>query len=177
MHDDEIWKPCLGHEGYSVSDKGRVRSETRIVVRRNGRPHTVKGGILKPFPDSKDRLQVKMRKGPDKPDQVFVHKLVWEAFNGPVPNGHDIDHIDQDHRNNELYNLQTLTRKEHGQKTFEAIKRASYEEGYQQALLDFGLMPDSDKDPIKEAAKDGFSAGWNAHKMLTGGEDDTQRES
>jgi hypothetical protein len=41
-----------------------------------------------------------------------VHKIVWETFKGEVPVGYDVDHIDNDKRNNKLENLQLLTHKE-----------------------------------------------------------------
>lgn len=40
------------------------------------------------------------------------HRAVWEAFNGRVPKGYDIDHIDGNHLNNRLDNLQLLTHNE-----------------------------------------------------------------
>lgn len=41
-----------------------------------------------------------------------VHRLVWEAFNGPIPEGYTIDHIDTDRTNNKLNNLRCCTLKE-----------------------------------------------------------------
>ena len=40
----------------------------------------------------------------------YVHRWVWKAFNGEIPNGFVIDHIDADKTNNHLSNLQMLTR-------------------------------------------------------------------
>ncbi|MCU9808129.1 HNH endonuclease [Paraclostridium sp. AKS46] len=42
-----------------------------------------------------------------------IHQYVWEKENGPIPNGHEIHHIDMDTTNNELGNLQLLTIQEH----------------------------------------------------------------
>lgn len=39
----------------------------------------------------------------------LVHRAIWEAFNGPIPEGYDIDHIDSDPHNNRLENLQAIT--------------------------------------------------------------------
>ena len=41
-----------------------------------------------------------------------VHRLVWETFNGLIPDGLTIDHIDSNKQNNCLSNLRLLTRKE-----------------------------------------------------------------
>lgn len=44
--------------------------------------------------------------------KFLVHRMVWEAFNGPIPENVDIDHIDGDQNNNSLNNLQILSRSE-----------------------------------------------------------------
>lgn len=41
----------------------------------------------------------------------LVHRAVWEAFNGPIPEGLDIDHIDGNPHNNALSNLQAISHK------------------------------------------------------------------
>lgn len=41
-----------------------------------------------------------------------VHRLVYEAFNGPIPNGLVINHKDEDKTNNSLSNLEAMTRAE-----------------------------------------------------------------
>ena len=43
---------------------------------------------------------------------VLVSNVVWVWFNGQIPQGYDIDHIDNNPLNNKLSNLQLLTRKE-----------------------------------------------------------------
>lgn len=39
----------------------------------------------------------------------LVHRVVWEAFNGEIPKGYDIDHIDGNLHNNRLDNLQAIS--------------------------------------------------------------------
>lgn len=41
---------------------------------------------------------------------VTVHKLVWITFNGPIPPGFEINHIDENKDNNSLENLELCTR-------------------------------------------------------------------
>lgn len=42
-----------------------------------------------------------------------MHVFVWEYYNGPVPKGYEIHHIDLDKSNNDISNLQLLTISEH----------------------------------------------------------------
>lgn len=47
-------------------------------------------------------------------DRAFLlHKIVWEAANGPVPPGHEIHHLDHDKSNWRLENLMAMDRKTH----------------------------------------------------------------
>ena len=44
--------------------------------------------------------------------RVYVHRLVWETFNGDIPDGFEIDHEDTHKDNNALSNLKLCTHKE-----------------------------------------------------------------
>ena len=44
--------------------------------------------------------------------QAYVHQLVAEAFIGPCPPGHNVDHIDHDRWNNRVSNLRYLPKPE-----------------------------------------------------------------
>ena len=46
----------------------------------------------------------------------YVHRLVWETFVGEIPKNQQIDHIDGDTSNNNLSNLQLLTRRQNTKK-------------------------------------------------------------
>lgn len=43
----------------------------------------------------------------------YMHRYVWEYYNGKIPSGYEIHHIDFDRSNNDISNLQLLTREEH----------------------------------------------------------------
>lgn len=45
-----------------------------------------------------------------KRDLKYVHRLVWEAYNGPIPDKMTIDHIDGNPANNHIDNLRLVTR-------------------------------------------------------------------
>ena len=41
------------------------------------------------------------------------YKWLYEQHNGPIPDGYDVHHIDGNHYNNDLDNLQVVSRSEH----------------------------------------------------------------
>ena len=47
-----------------------------------------------------------------KSETTLVHRFVYECFNGKIPNGLHIDHIDGDKTNNRINNLEAVSRSE-----------------------------------------------------------------
>ena len=43
---------------------------------------------------------------------VYCHLFVWYWFNGPIPDGWEVDHLDNDPLNNCLSNLEAVTKSE-----------------------------------------------------------------
>lgn len=43
----------------------------------------------------------------------FLHRDVWEFHNGPIPEGHEVHHIDEDTSNNDISNLECLPAAQH----------------------------------------------------------------
>ena len=107
----EEWRDAQWYEGlYQVSSLGRVRSLDRLVD--NGRGiYVTKGRILKPGMDKDGYLHVFLCKD-GKPTIFSVHRLAYEAFNGKIPEGMQVNHIDEDKTNNRLDNLNLMTPKE-----------------------------------------------------------------
>lgn len=97
----ETWKDIPGYEGYyQASNLGNIKS-------LNYR-HTGKECFLKPYQNLKGYLFVELWKnGISK--QYQVHRLVWMAFNGPIPEGMQINHNDEEKTNNALANLSLMT--------------------------------------------------------------------
>lgn len=50
----------------------------------------------------------------------YLHRKVWEKFNGPIPEGYEVHHRDEDTTNNDISNLEMITFEEHKSKHREA---------------------------------------------------------
>lgn len=98
---EEIWKDIEGYEGlYQVSNLGNVKSL--------GNDRTRKDKILKP--GGKKYLQVVLTK--NKETRMFlVHRLVANAFIQNPNNLPDVNHIDENPKNNTFENLEFCDRK------------------------------------------------------------------
>lgn len=96
----EEWKPVRGYIGlYDASNFGRIRSLKFGKVK-----------ILKPF-GKKDYLRIELNKD-GKRKRYSVHRLVYEAFNGEIPEGMQVNHINEIKTDNSLWNLNLMTPKE-----------------------------------------------------------------
>lgn len=45
--------------------------------------------------------------------RITMHRYVWEYYNGKIPNGYEVHHIDFNKENNSISNLELLTKEEH----------------------------------------------------------------
>lgn len=110
----EIWRPVVGWKGfYEVSDRGRVRSVKRVVVRSNGRRHTVIARILQTPPNGDGYPHVNLHR-PGRHVSAKVHILVARAFHGRCPNGLETRHLDGIRANCRATNLRYGTSEENG---------------------------------------------------------------
>lgn len=53
--------------------------------------------------------------------RIRMHRFVWVCNNGDIPEGYDVHHKDHDKSNNDISNLELLTKKEHKQKHYEEL--------------------------------------------------------
>lgn len=92
----EHWKAIPGYEGrYEVSDQGRIRRADgkRIAINR-----------------SKRYLRVSLYSKKHKRGiRLDLHRLVAEAFLGPIPIGIHVDHINHDKHDCRVENLRIAT--------------------------------------------------------------------
>lgn len=71
-----------------------------------------KDGIIYRYDKKYDRLvlsSISLHYGYEKAGGYLVHRIVWDAFNGPIPKGFEVDHINDIRTENMLENLQLLT--------------------------------------------------------------------
>lgn len=87
---NERWLPVVGFEGrYAVSSRGQVKGPKRVLK-----------------PDiRKDGYSVVVLTGYGAKHRRYVHRLVAEAFIGPIVEGSEVCHNDGDNGNNALENL------------------------------------------------------------------------
>jgi hypothetical protein len=102
----ERWAEIPGHEGYQVSDLGRVKSLPRTQVRRNGIPLRREGKLLKPVM-VRGYGHVSLARRTSK-----IHQLVLAAFVGPMPDGMVTRHLNGQACDNRLCNLTYGTQSE-----------------------------------------------------------------
>lgn len=99
MADEEQWRAVVGWEGwYEVSNLGRIRRARKTNNTYVGRirwPTLYRGGYAK-VNLSRDGKREARR----------IHRLVAEAFLGPCPAGHEVNHKNGDKDDNRAVNLQ-----------------------------------------------------------------------
>ena len=107
----EIWKDIKGYEGYyKISNTGKVKSLARVRGKCNA---LLSERILKPRYDKRGYVQYILYKEGIK-KSIKSHHLVWEQFGDGKRSGRiiNIDHIDNDKKNNNIENLQLLTNRQ-----------------------------------------------------------------
>lgn len=95
---------------YEVSNFGHLRSLDRIVKHRFG-AQIKRGKQIKPDIIHNGYCVFHLSKS-NKPIKIVSQRLVWESFKGQIPDGYEINHIDEDKTNNNLSNLSLVTRTE-----------------------------------------------------------------
>jgi len=98
---ENTWKPVLGFEDeYLINGKGDVLS---LNYGRTG-----KEKIRHPSKDANGYLVLGLHKD-GKSHFKYIARLVWEAFNGEIPDGCQVNHMDENPLNNRIGNLELTT--------------------------------------------------------------------
>ena len=93
------WVVMKNFSRYEVSDGGFVRIKAT-------------GKLMKPYTDKDGYRKIRLFNDNGVRVTFYVHRLVWEAFNGEIPPGIEIDHMEGDRLNNSLDYLMPATKKQ-----------------------------------------------------------------
>lgn len=142
----EIWKDIPGYPKCQVSNIGNARTLRNNEIR-----------LLKPFKSKGGYLRVSLWKDGNI-KKFFVHRLVYETFNGKIPDGMQVNHINENKTDNRLENLNLMTPKENTN-WGGGIKRHTEKESKQvlQLTLDGELVREWPSS--REAGRNGFGQG------------------
>jgi hypothetical protein len=111
----EVWKDIPGYESfYQVSNLGRVKSLPRFRKGRSGKPVAVRERIKAQITDARGYKLVNLFKNAVH-EQYQVHQLVAMSFIPNPLNKKETNHKDGCKTNNNLTNLEWVTRKENAQ--------------------------------------------------------------
>jgi len=110
----ESWNAVPGCVGeYEISSRGRVKSLSRVIHRKDGSSWKTKERILVPTLAGRGYLCIAIR-GTHCRRRWYLHRLVLEAFVGPCPPGMECRHLNGKRNDNRLENLAWGTPKENG---------------------------------------------------------------
>lgn len=105
-----VWKNGVKHDFtgfYEVSDYGTIKS----VAKTDNLGHRRKEKVMRPFKTRVGYNLIQLSKDGNR-EHFSVSRIVWESFNGPVPEGMQVNHINEDKSDNRLENLNLMTPKE-----------------------------------------------------------------
>lgn len=109
---DEIWKDIPEYEGYyQASNYGRIKSICRVCVYKDNRVSIKKGKLLKPFIDYDGYCRVVLSKNGIQKSWI-VSRLIYYTFKGKIPEGMQINHINEIKTDNRIENLNLMTAKQ-----------------------------------------------------------------
>jgi len=122
----EIWKDIEGYEDcYQVSNKGRIKSMERIIIRSDGFSSLLKQKYKVLCANRHGYLKVDLCQD-TKRTCYSVHRLVALAFlPEPVEDRDRVNHIDGCKNNNNLENLEWSSQKENVQHAYTILGRVS----------------------------------------------------
>lgn len=108
----EIWKDVVGYDGlYLVSNLGRIKSKERIVKNSHGK-RLVKEKILSTFISNSGYYAIVLHKTRPIFKLNYIHRLVANAFIPNENNLEQVNHIDGNKLNNNVFNLEWCSRSE-----------------------------------------------------------------
>lgn len=105
----EIWKDIPRYDGlYQASTHGRIKS----LDRKDCRGNRIKGTIMKSRLINSGYYMIHLRDKNGKRKGELVHRLIAETFIDNPNNYKQVNHIDENKKNNYVENLQWVTPKQ-----------------------------------------------------------------
>lgn len=131
----EEWKPVREFPNhYEISSLGNLRRthayREHLIGKLRKRQHDKSGYVVYMLSvDNKVRLR-------------YAHRLVADAFLGPIPDGYDVNHKDGDKANSSLSNLEVVTKSENRAHSYRALGIAPNRkvEGNGNAKLNYAIV-------------------------------------
>lgn len=134
--DGEVWLDIPGYEGlYQASSYGRVRSLDRVLLRKDGRPCTYRGHIMRQAPTTTCRYLVTDLCIDGKRTHYLTHILVARTFYGVYDSSLEVNHIDGNVYNNHISNLELVTHADNIRHSIETGLKRDYGEQHVHAKL------------------------------------------
>lgn len=125
---EETWKDVVGYEGrYIVSSFGMVKSLPKKHVTPQNVVFFTKERLLHPYQMPNGYLVVNLYND-GKKTQAYVHRIVANAFLG-VNNEMTVNHKDENKTNNNIENLEYLTRADNIRYSSEITKKTGRKKG------------------------------------------------
>lgn len=121
------WKTIEEFPDYEVSNAGEVR---RAVASRTRRAGTRISGS-----SNRDGYPEVCLRRDGRAKNRRVHRLVWIAFNGPIPSGLQINHINGAKSDNRIENLELVTPRENTLHAIEVLGHTRKGEGNPSSTL------------------------------------------
>lgn len=109
----EIWKDIPNYKGlYQVSNTGKIKSVSHYTRNnRNGGLRLTKGKILSQYKMPNGYFQVQLSNN-EKRAKKYVHRLVADSFIENNDKLSDVNHIDGNKSNNNVFNLEWCSHKD-----------------------------------------------------------------
>lgn len=109
---EEIWIICKNWEYYEVSNFGRVRAISRVIIDYKGKKYFKKIRMLSPSVRKKDNYLEVHLTSPTLNKTQLVHRLVAESFINNPENKKEVNHKNFNKQDNKLSNLEWVTSSE-----------------------------------------------------------------
>lgn len=93
-----------------------LKEKPRYIVNENGDVYSLITNKYRKVGINKDGYRYLNIDIYGKKYTFILHQIIWVYFRGPVPEGYEVDHIDNNKLNNSVDNLQLLTPEQNNKK-------------------------------------------------------------